>query len=59
MSVHTIPWWAGYHPHLAWDLYPDACFLKDHVLALPLDHLKTTRHIEFICRSLVDVVKST
>jgi perosamine synthetase len=34
--VATIPWWAGYHRALRWDDFPEACSLKDRVLALPI-----------------------
>ena len=35
-GIAATPWWSGYNQHQAWDGFPDACFLKDHVLSLPL-----------------------
>lgn len=35
-GVGAIPWWAGYHSAIRWEDHPDAVWLKDHVLALPV-----------------------
>lgn len=42
-AIPAIPWWAGYHYRFDWDAYPEACFLKDHVVAIPLTDLPTGR----------------
>jgi len=34
--VDSIEWWAGFHPFIRWDEFPDAVYLKGHVLALPV-----------------------
>ena len=50
-------WWPGYHTGLAWEEYPDACFLKDNVLALPVHEQLDQEHVEFICAHFEDVVR--
>lgn len=35
-SIAVTPWWAGYHPALSWREFPEACALKDNLLALPV-----------------------
>lgn len=36
-GVDAHPWWAGFHPTgLRWGEFPDACWLKRHVLTLPV-----------------------
>ena len=34
-GIAVSGWWA-YHPALPWDYFPDACFLKDSTLCLPV-----------------------
>lgn len=41
-------WWAGYHRELAWDKFPEACFLKDNVLTLPIHQDLGSGHIKRI-----------
>ena len=55
LSIAAIEWWAGYHPALPWDEFPDACFLKDHILALPVHQQLNLEHITFIARKFIDV----
>lgn len=56
LSIDAIVWWAGYHRSLPWAEYPDACFLKDNLLVLPVHQQLNDRHIEFITQKLLDVV---
>ncbi len=56
LSIGAIAWWAGYHRSLPWAEYPDACFLKDNLLVLPVHQQLNDRHIEFITQKLLDVV---
>jgi perosamine synthetase len=51
-GVPAIPWWAGYHRDLAWDGYPDACYLKDHVVAVPIGRWIGAKHLEEAVRTL-------
>lgn len=51
--IAVAPWWAGYHPKLTWDAYPDARFLKDNLLALPVHQQLNTDEILFIIDRLI------
>ena len=51
-SIAAFEWWAGYHRGFLWDQYPNACFLKDHVLTLPVHQQLSERHIEYIVHEL-------
>jgi dTDP-4-amino-4,6-dideoxygalactose transaminase len=52
-SVPAIAWWAGYHrAALNWNDFPEACSLKDHVLALPIHQQLNDRDVDFIGRQL-------
>jgi dTDP-4-amino-4,6-dideoxygalactose transaminase len=42
-GIDAISWWAGYHPAPACDEFPDAAYLKNHVMALPV-HQQITLH---------------
>jgi dTDP-4-amino-4,6-dideoxygalactose transaminase len=51
-GIVTIRWWSKYHRNLPWNDYPDACYLKDHVLALPIHQGLDERHIELMAGAL-------
>jgi dTDP-4-amino-4,6-dideoxygalactose transaminase len=53
-SIDARAWWRGYHKGLSWSEFPEACFLKDHVLTLPL-HQDLT---EADCQYMSDRVRS-
>jgi dTDP-4-amino-4,6-dideoxygalactose transaminase len=57
-GVDAIPWWAGYHPAFAWDEFPEAAFLKDHVLALPVHQQLGPADIDVIAAVLHEVQSS-
>lgn len=48
--IASIAWWSGYHQKLPWGNFPDACYLKEHVLALPVHQGLGEREVEFISR---------
>ena len=56
-SVPAIAWWAGYHrATLNWNEFPEACSLKDRVLALPIHQQLTDRDVDFIGRQLPELL---
>jgi dTDP-4-amino-4,6-dideoxygalactose transaminase len=59
LSISAIPWWAGYHQAFSWDEYTNACFLKDHVLALPVHQQLDEAHINYITAKLLRIVSRT
>jgi len=52
-AIAAIPWWAGYHQGLPWMEYPDACFLKDNLMALPVHQQLKSKHIEYVAKTLI------
>lgn len=56
LSICAIAWWSGYHSSLPWTEYPDARFLKENLLILPVHHQLQEGHIEFIAQKLLDIV---
>ena len=52
LSIDAIAWWSGYHQGFSWAGYPEACFLKDHLLALPVHQQLTEKHIKYIVDEL-------
>jgi perosamine synthetase len=55
-GIAAIGWWAGYHRGLAWEQHPDACFLKDHVLALPVHQSLDEKNIAYIIKTLAELI---
>ena len=54
-SIPAIAWWAGYHPFFpANSEFPEARYLKDHVIALPIHQQLDEPAIEFIGDRLED-----
>ncbi len=35
-NIESHPYWDFFHPYVPWDEFPDAVYLKTHVLALPI-----------------------
>jgi dTDP-4-amino-4,6-dideoxygalactose transaminase len=58
-SVFTFHWWAGYHRYLPWSDFPDACYLKDHLLTLPVHHQMKDKHIDYIIQKLLTVMQES
>jgi perosamine synthetase len=57
LAIDAVPWWSGYHRSLPWPEYPDACLLKDRLLALPVHQGLGEDHIAFICEKLRRIVR--
>jgi dTDP-4-amino-4,6-dideoxygalactose transaminase len=55
--IHAIPWWAGYHRSLAWQENPDACFLKDNLLALPVHQDINETGVEYVSECLIEFTR--
>jgi dTDP-4-amino-4,6-dideoxygalactose transaminase len=55
-SVFTFHWWSGYHRDLPWSDFPEACYLKDHLLVLPVHHQLSEKHIDYIIQKLLQVM---
>lgn len=51
-GIGAFPFWAGYHRRLSWAAFPDARYLKDHLLTLPVDHALGRDQMHCIARTL-------
>jgi dTDP-4-amino-4,6-dideoxygalactose transaminase len=56
LSIGAIAWWAGYHCEMPWQDFPNACFLKDNVLALPVHQQLGAEHIQYISEKVSELV---
>lgn len=48
LGIGVYSWWEGYHRKCSWDEFPEARYLKDHVLCLPVNQALGVRHMAFI-----------
>jgi len=55
-SIDAGCWWKGYYRGLPWEEFPEACFLKDHVLTLPVHQGLTENDIMYIARRVTEAV---
>jgi hypothetical protein len=51
-GISAIPWWYGYHPGVSWEGCGDACYLKDHLLALRINEDITREGLRHTARVL-------
>ena len=56
LRVDVIEWWSGYHRALPWDEFEEACFLKDHLLALPIHQQLNETHIRHVAQCARDAM---
>jgi dTDP-4-amino-4,6-dideoxygalactose transaminase len=55
-NIYTGAWWKGYYEDLDWNDYPEACYLKDNVLTLPVHHDLDDKNIESIAENLIELI---
>jgi len=58
-SIFTYHWWSGYHKDLPWSDFPEACYLKDHLLALPVHQQLQETKIDYIIQKLLKVMRES
>jgi perosamine synthetase len=58
-NIYTDTWWDGYHKSIDWDCYPDACYLKENILTLPIHEGLDDQDIACIAENLIDLIKSS
>lgn len=52
--ISAFPWWAGFHRGVSsWGDFPDALFLKNNILALPIHQDLNYKDIEFMFKTLL------
>jgi perosamine synthetase len=57
-SIDAIAWWKGYHKGLQWVGFPEAQFLKDNVLTLPVHQNLNDEDIEYIGKKFLSLVRA-
>lgn len=57
LSICAINWWYMFHKNLPWGDFPDACFLKRNLLALPVHPQLFDHHIDYIVSHLLAIVR--
>jgi perosamine synthetase len=50
--IDAIKWWAGHHPGICWAKFPDAVYLKTHMIALPIHHELGQDEMAYIAESV-------
>jgi perosamine synthetase len=55
-GIAAFPFWKGYHRGFDWSGLPDARFLKDHLLTLPVHQSLTNAHMSYIARVFSEAV---
>jgi hypothetical protein len=51
----AVEWWAGYHRSFNWDEFPEACYLKDHLLTLPIHQDLGVTQMKYIGRCVNEI----
>jgi len=47
-GIAAMAFWQGYHRGMTWDEFPEARFLKDHLLVLPIHQQMALEHIGYM-----------
>lgn len=47
-GIMAIPWWAGCHPSVDLNAFPEARYLKNNLVTLPIHQDMDLKHIEYI-----------
>lgn len=55
-GISAPPWWAGFNQGIDFDGFPDACYLKNHILALPLHQNMGPAHVAYVVAQLKAVM---
>jgi len=58
-GVAAVAWWAGFHRGLPWDDFPEACRLKNSVVALPVHQDLDVDAVDRVARAVVDAARAT
>jgi dTDP-4-amino-4,6-dideoxygalactose transaminase len=51
-GIAALQWWSGFHRAFLWDDFPDARYLKEHLLALPIHQQLTFEDINYMIHAL-------
>ena len=53
MGIAAVQWWAGFHRAFDWAKFPEARYLKEHLLALPIHSQLTDEKIKYMANQIV------
>ncbi|MBA7656252.1 dTDP-4-amino-4,6-dideoxygalactose transaminase [subsurface metagenome] len=56
-GIGAIEWWSGYHPGICWDEFPEASYLKAHIVALPVHHELDRDDMAYLAASVREVLE--
>ncbi len=54
LGAHPTAWWSGYHPGLDYTAFPNACLLKDSIVALPIHQQLNQGDVNFLIRCVLE-----
>ncbi|MEH6525470.1 MAG: DegT/DnrJ/EryC1/StrS family aminotransferase [Sneathiella sp.] len=57
-QIDATPWWSGYHLGLDWDNQEAACFLKDHLISLPIHQYLEPKQIVYMIETLKKLLEN-
>lgn len=57
--IDATPWWSGYHSGVDWSDQETACFLKDHLISLPIHQYLKPEQINYMTEMLKNVLQNT
>jgi hypothetical protein len=57
-GIDAVPWWAGFHQGIDWTGLPEAVFLKQHIITLPIHQDLDEQAVEFIGRTVRHIAAS-
>jgi len=56
-GIGAYPWWAGFHHGaLEWSSFPDACWLKNHIMTVPVYSGMTTRQCDELAEMITEIL---
>jgi len=59
-GIQALPWWAGFHRNgVAWSQFPDACWLKNNMLTLPIHHGLDENHLGYVADTAREVFRTS
>ncbi|MFX0124542.1 MAG: DegT/DnrJ/EryC1/StrS family aminotransferase [Candidatus Hodarchaeota archaeon] len=57
-GIVTHPWWNRFHPEVPWEAFPDAVYLKQRLLGLPIHQDLELKHLDEVIREFENVYQS-
>jgi dTDP-4-amino-4,6-dideoxygalactose transaminase len=55
MGIAAVQWWAGFHRAFDWAKFPEARYLKEHLLTLPMHQQLTDEKMNYIANQISQI----